>query len=520
MRHSRAARRCTSGRNGPAHNQNVALVLNRFTGHVSPQFHVKMDEGFHSLKQEKLMSKWQDSTFFAADASAAKTATIKRKRGNEGAQSRQRQRSAAAAAAGNDITEFSNSEGVTNAQSIHETDQICNADPQLQSPAAQALQQQSEGSPNPEVRTGADLGNQTDQAGAAVGRRSSARMRKPAQRPIEVVKTETAQHTAGSDDVPGELFCQSVLSGHDNSDGDDNPILAFKANADPDAMCRHEAVKEPDKDEFVKAMHKEIEDQMNNGNFSIVRRSEVPGGKAILPAAWQMKRKRDIKTRQVKKCKARLNIDGSRMQQGAHCDQSHAPVASWTSTRPLLTLAAVHGWHTTQIDCVLAFPQAPVERETCMEVPKGIDAPGADRNLDVLKLNRNVCGQKQAGRVWNKHLVDKLVNKVGFAQSKVDECVFFKGSVVCVLHTDDSIIAGPSKREVDDTVEAVRKAKLDIAVEGDIQDFLGVNIDRHDDGSIQFSQPHLIDKIMSAAWMDRPGIKPKDAPAASSHILR
>ena len=227
--------------------------------------------------------------------------------------------------------------------------------------------------------------------------------------------------------MPGEIFCLSVLSGNDSkTEGDDNPILAYKASTDPDTMYRHEAMREPDRDEFIKAMHKEIIDQMKNGNFSIVRRSKVPKGKAILPAVWQMKRKRDIKTREIKKYKARLNIDGSRMKQGVHYDETYAPVASWNSIRLLLTLAAVHGWHTTQLDYVLAYPQAPVEREIYMEVPKGCDYPGADRKRDVLRLHRNVYGQKQAGRVWNKYLVDKLVNKAGFVQSKVDECVFLQ----------------------------------------------------------------------------------------------
>ena len=105
-------------------------------------------------------------------------------------------------------------------------------------------------------------------------------------------------------------------------------------------------------------MRKEIDDQMENGNLSIVPRSSVPRDKSILPAVWSMKRKRDIKTQKVKKWKARLNIDGSRMKHRVHYDQTYSPVVSWSSVRLLLTLAAVHGWHTTQLDYVLAYPQA------------------------------------------------------------------------------------------------------------------------------------------------------------------
>lgn len=89
-------------------------------------------------------------------------------------------------------------------------------------------------------------------------------------------------------------------------------------------------------------------------------------------------------------------------------------------------------------------------------------ADGENTKDYVLKLNRNVYGQKQAGRVWNKYLVDKLVNEIGFKQSEVDECVFYKGNILYVLYTDDSILAGPNKDEIDDVVASIKKAGLNI----------------------------------------------------------
>jgi hypothetical protein len=58
----------------------------------------------------------------------------------------------------------------------------------------------------------------------------------------------------------------------------------------------HEAMKELDRKEFIKAMQKEVSDQSNNKNFSTIHRSKVPEGATILPTVSQMKRKRDIKT--------------------------------------------------------------------------------------------------------------------------------------------------------------------------------------------------------------------------------
>jgi hypothetical protein len=70
-------------------------------------------------------------------------------------------------------------------------------------------------------------------------------------------------------------------------------------------MYLHEAMKEHNKDNYIRVMDKEVKDQMQmeNGNFSIILRYTDPKGETILPTVWQMKRKQDIKTRKIKKQK-------------------------------------------------------------------------------------------------------------------------------------------------------------------------------------------------------------------------
>jgi Reverse transcriptase (RNA-dependent DNA polymerase) len=82
-------------------------------------------------------------------------------------------------------------------------------------------------------------------------------------------------------------------------------------------------------------MMREVEEQYNNGNFTVFHKSDVPDGHVIHPAVWQMRRKRDIKTGTIKKYKARLNIDGSRMRKGIHYNETYSPVASWNSVHML-----------------------------------------------------------------------------------------------------------------------------------------------------------------------------------------
>jgi hypothetical protein len=80
-----------------------------------------------------------------------------------------------------------------------------------------------------------------------------------------------------------------------------DPLLAYKATPDPDAMYLHEAMKELDKADFIKAIQREVQNQMDNGNYSILHRSELPREATVIPAVWQMKRKHNIMTQQVKK---------------------------------------------------------------------------------------------------------------------------------------------------------------------------------------------------------------------------
>ena len=340
---------------------------------------------------------------------------------------------------------------------------------------------------------------------------------------MEVMITEISRST--SKGIEGEILClEAMFPQHDQqyheSRVERDPLYAYKATADPDTMYLHEAMQEPDWKQFQAAMTKEVNDQMANGNYTIVPRSSVPKGKIILPAVWQMKRKRDIKTREIKKYKARLNLDGSRQKKGIHYDRTYAPVTSWKYIRLLLILIVKHSWHSKQIDYVLAFPQAPIERELYMSIPKGFEVEDGKKDEYVLQVHRNVYGQCQASRVWYEYLKNKLINELKFKQSKVDECIFYRGKTIYMLYTDDSILAGPCPKEIEQVVKDLKRANLNVTDEGDVQDFLGVNIDKQKDGTIKLSQPHLVDQILKDLNMSNDNVKTKETPAMVSKLLK
>ena len=72
----------------------------------------------------------------------------------------------------------------------------------------------------------------------------------------------------------------------ESPDLEENPLLAFKANADPDTMYMHEALKDPDRAQFINAMLKEVSDQKGNENFLIISKSVVPKDVKVLPEVW------------------------------------------------------------------------------------------------------------------------------------------------------------------------------------------------------------------------------------------
>ena len=298
------------------------------------------DPSFHTTKQDNFDSLWQLKAGFIA--AAKNNATSKRKSSSEtiyrrssvpeqeGARSKRRKTESS--------SESNKPENVNQDQPLADPD---HAQQQLTDDDKSDKQQQSDTSQetNPEQPPS----NQREQQSS-----------EPAMKVMEAMISENAHNTA--DNIPGEIFCLQAMFPNYAGQPEGDPLQVFKATSDPDTMYMHQAMKQPDSKEFLKAMQKEWDDQLQNGNFTVRRRSEVPEGALILPAVWQMKRKRDIKTRKVKKYKARLNIDGSHMKQGIHYDQTYAPVANWNSIRTLLIMSAMHGWHTRQIVGEMRIP--------------------------------------------------------------------------------------------------------------------------------------------------------------------
>ena len=77
-------------------------------------------------------------------------------------------------------------------------------------------------------------------------------------------------------------------------------------------------MKADDSKELLLDMIKEVTYQIKDGDFSLIRREEIPERIALPPVVWKMKRNKVIKTCQMKNWKPKLNVDGSIMNKMIH----------------------------------------------------------------------------------------------------------------------------------------------------------------------------------------------------------
>ncbi len=152
-----------------------------------------------------------------------------------------------------------------------------------------------------------------------------------------------------------------------------------------------------------------------------------------------------------------------------------------------------------------------------MEIPKGVQLQGVDRSQYVLQLVKNLYGQKQAGQVWYQHLVQGL-QEIGFTCSKIDECVFYYKNSVLLIYVDDSILIGPDKAKLEHLIKLMIK-RFEIQREGNLGDFLGIQIAREPDGTLILMLPQPIASILQDLGLDKQNVKRRMTPVLKTVLI-
>jgi hypothetical protein len=307
-------------------------------------------------------------------------------------------------------------------------------------------------------------------------------------------------------ETPDELFHDAHLELQERMK---NPI-AFHAKMVGDIMYLQQALRQHDAKQFVDAIVKEVNGHVENGHWELVPQDTVPKDAQIVPSVWAMRCKYDLTTNDVKGNKARLNLHGGRQIYGMNYFETYAPVETWFAIRLVFIFGIIFSWALCQVDFVMAYLHAPIENDIYMDLPQGIKTTAGESNNHVLKLLKNIYGQKEAGRVWNSYLVEEL-SSINFKPSLIDDCVFFHDDVIFMVYVDDGIFIGPDGEQLKSIIKEMQDLGLNIKDQGHPADYVGVNIKKLKDGSYEFTQCALIDSIIKDVGLTDSKAKPVPA---------
>ena len=117
------------------------------------------------------------------------------------------------------------------------------------------------------------------------------------------------------------------------------------------------------------------------------------------------------------------------------------------------------------------------------------------------QIKKCLYGLPDSGRQFYQ-LYKKRLEEEGFTCSRTEPCLFFKrddtGLVYILIHVDDTFIFTDKEEKLSEFV-AVMNRRMPMTLDEKGDSFLGIKIEQHHDGSIELSQPKLLNKILKAS---------------------
>jgi hypothetical protein len=96
----------------------------------------------------------------------------------------------------------------------------------------------------------------------------------------------------------------------------------------------------------------------------------------------------------------------------------------------------------------------------------------------------------------------------------IDPCLIMSKNVICLLYVDDILFYAPKMEYIDKAIQHLREQGMDLEVEGEVAEFLGVHMNRNvTESTITFTQSGLIKQVIKALLITYLAIKQTPATA-------
>ena len=175
--------------------------------------------------------------------------------------------------------------------------------------------------------------------------------------------------------------------------------------------------------------------------------------------------------------------------------ETFAPVVSASTVQLALIMRAAFGVTTQSMDFTNAFVHAELPKQDCcfIELPKG--RATKDGSDCALHLKRALCcGSRGSLKRFITVLKDSCIQR-GFAQSKLNPSLLFKGDMMILRHCDDQIVCCKHQRKARQLMKEL-SAELALTDEGSLADCLGIHFETSPDGTFEAAQTGRMDEII------------------------
>ncbi|MCP4125689.1 MAG: hypothetical protein GY753_01340 [Gammaproteobacteria bacterium] len=264
--------------------------------------------------------------------------------------------------------------------------------------------------------------------------------------------------------------------------------------------------------QWKQAMVNEKQELEAKGAWDLVPK---PQHQAVLPGLWRYRIKRDEKGTIVKH-KARWCADGSRESFQRSPEAKYSPVAELSTARTIFAIAAANRQTVLQADFPNAYLNADLQEEVYVVHQKGLEEPGMENH--VCHLKKALYGTSISGRVWHDTLKTS-VGKLGYAQSKIDHCLFFRSKEgmreILTMYVDDILVTSSggtenAEAQLDELAKLHEVKKLGAATF-----MLGVGVHQEENKTVLEQRSYVESILRETDFLDA---KPRSTPW-DSHFL-